>query len=488
MQPSYLRDLATLEEMRARVYRRRNARLLDPCSADLPHKISVCEGGCLFPAHPSLAVAATNVLLSPGTYPSHIYPQQNTIPDFLQRVARFFSQECQIPDLYAQNVTFATGISQLFDAFIAACTEPGDIILAPESYYHGFVAWPHKWGVSHLGVPTRLENGFKLTAADLDAWFLANPERSAKVKALLLTSPTTAGAVYTRAELEALAEVVACRQLLVFVDEVFRDTVFSDAEMVSLAAIPAAAPYCVTAHSGAKGRSAANFRIGWACGPADLIGKMQKICDQTVTEYPFMLQSIGQAILDLPADFLQSAKNEWALRAMRVRHRLALANARLRRRLGLAFDLIEMPLVPQASHSLLLRMENLRGALTPKGRRIATSIDLAEYLLDPSEGGNAPGVVLSVGASKGHRELICYYAFSQTGHEYLSAVAEPLLLAYVQGFLSGQNPVFTPDYSSAIERGRKINDAAVDRIEAALGALSVAKSARFESSLPVAAE
>lgn len=490
MQKIYLDSLTQLEEMRQRVYRRRDAHLLDPADFTPPQRISVCEGGCLFPAHPSLALAANKVLLHPTKYPTHIYPQQSILPAFVERLKSFFANECGIEEKYSDNVIFASGISQLFDAFIPAVCESGDIILAPESYYHGFVAWPHKWGVSHLGVPTRLENGFKLTAADLDVWFKDNAAISHKAKAILLTSPTTAGAVYSRDELVALAGVIADRRLMVFVDEVFRDTVFADSEMVSLAAIPAAAPFCVTAHSGAKGRSAANFRIGWACGPAPVITRMQKICDQSVTEYPFILQAVAEAALNLPESLLQAARAEWALRSRRVQQQLALANARLRRRFGVARDLLELPLQPGAAHSVMLRFENLRGARTPQGRVIDTSIDLAEYLLDPQGDGSGEGVCLSVGATKGHRDLICYFAFSQTGHEYMAAASEPALKAYMASHLFGDGQAsFAPDYTQALEYGRRLNDIAVERIEQALARVALpANRLPVLAELPMAAE
>lgn len=470
LQDAYHAQLHLLEQARARLYRKCDTSLLDTVNFQMPKTISAFEGGCLFPAHPSLAVAANNVLLDTSAYPSQVYPQNNVLDELVLKIRGHFHKNHSIPLDIARNVTFGMGVSHLLDAFVSSVCSPGKIILAPESYYHAFVSWPEKWNVSHIKVGTDKKNSYKLLAADLDRWFEENAPLSPDVGALLLTNPTTTGEIYTRTELQELAEVISRRGIFTFVDEIYRDTEYGQNRTVSLASLNGMADYCVTCASGSKNRSAANFRFGWGCGPDAIIRKMNKYFDVSITDFSWMMQRMGCAILNTPQAYIEAARAEHALRAKLLKNGFQLLNENLKHHFGIDYDIVEIPVHPEAGFCLLLRMEGLRNAELPNGDKIKNSLDLAEYLAFPANyGTDLKGVCLSVGSTRGHDDIICYFAFAQSGHEFLSAAAAPHVSNYVQNHVFGdKSTVFNPDYAEALQHGRLINNEAVHRIEAAI--------------------
>lgn len=436
----------------------------------MPETISAFEGGCLFPAHPCLAVTANKVLLNPEAYPAQVYPQNNMLDELILEVEKYFRENCSIPAEITKNVTFGMGVSHLLDAFTSSVCKPGEIILAPESYYHAFLSWPKKWNVSHVKVTTSSKNSYKLTADDLDKWFEDNRAISAGVKALLLTSPTTTGEIYTQDELRSLAKIISKRKIFVFVDEIYKETEYGSDKTISLASMDGMRDYCVTCVSGSKNRSAANFRLGWGCGPDLIIKKMNKYFDVSITDFSWMIQKVGCSILNVPQVYIDAARAENVIRSGRLIKAIRHMNDNLKRHFNIGYDIVEMPVRPSAGFFLLLNMEKLRNARLPNGSFVESALSLAEYLSFPANYGlDLKGVCLSTGATRGHDGIIFYFGFAQTGHEFMSAAAAPHIEAYVKNHVFGdKSAIFDPDFSEAIEQGRLINDEAVRRMEAAL--------------------
>ncbi len=107
-------------------------------------------------------------------------------------------------------------------------------------------------------------------ALDIDALRRAVTPRT---RALMLNSPhNPTGTVLSRAELAAIAEIAAAADLLVITDEVYEHLVFDKHRHIPLAGLDAMAGRTVTISSAAKMFNCTGWKIGWACGPADLIG------------------------------------------------------------------------------------------------------------------------------------------------------------------------------------------------------------------------
>ena len=169
------------------------------------------------------------------------------------------------------QIIIAVGVSEAMDIAFRAVINPGDEIIYHEPCYVSYapgIALAH--GVP-VAVSCRAENGFAVTAEAIER---AITPRS---KVLVLNFPTTpTGGTMTRAELLKIAEVVRRHNLLVITDEIYSELTF-EGEHTSLASLPGMIERTIFLHGFSKAYAMTGFRIGYACGPADIIDAMMKI-------------------------------------------------------------------------------------------------------------------------------------------------------------------------------------------------------------------
>jgi aminotransferase len=122
-----------------------------------------------------------------------------------------------------------------------------------------------------VAVSCQAENGFAVTAEAIEKVI------TSKSKVLVLNFPTNpTGGTMTREELLKIAEVVKRHNLLVFTDEIYSELTF-EGEHTSIASLPGMAERTVFLHGFSKAYAMTGFRIGYACGPVEIIEAMMKI-------------------------------------------------------------------------------------------------------------------------------------------------------------------------------------------------------------------
>lgn len=170
-----------------------------------------------------------------------------------------------------KQVLITVGVSEALDIALRALINPGDEIIYHEPCYVSYspsIALAH--GVAKA-VSCRAEDGFAVRAEAIES---AITSRS---KVLVMNFPTNpTGGTLTRAELERIAEVVLRHNLLVISDEVYADLTF-EGEHVSIASLPGMLERTVFLHGFSKAYAMTGFRIGYACGPAEIIEAMMRI-------------------------------------------------------------------------------------------------------------------------------------------------------------------------------------------------------------------
>ncbi|MFI5780237.1 pyridoxal phosphate-dependent aminotransferase [Nocardia sp. NPDC051570] len=165
------------------------------------------------------------------------------------------------------QVLVTVGATEAIAASILGLVEPGDEVVLIEPYYDSYAA-----AVALAGAARRTArlvpdgDGFAL---DLDSLRAAI---GPKTRMLLLNSPhNPTGAVLSRADLTAIAELAAEHDLIVVSDEVYEHLTFDGHEHISIATLPGMSERTVVISSAAKTFSVTGWKIGWACGPAPLI-------------------------------------------------------------------------------------------------------------------------------------------------------------------------------------------------------------------------
>jgi len=187
-------------------------------------------------------------------------------------VARMFGAEYNPDD----EVLITVGVSEALDLALRALLNPGDEVLYHEPCYVSYratILFAH--GVP-VEVETRAENGFRLTRAMLEA------KATPRTKVLMLNFPNNpTGAVMSRADLEDIAAFARERDLIVITDEIYGELTY-DAPHTSIVSLPGLRDRTIFLHGFSKAWAMTGFRLGYACGPAELIEAMMKIHQYTM--------------------------------------------------------------------------------------------------------------------------------------------------------------------------------------------------------------
>lgn len=175
---------------------------------------------------------------------------------------------------YEMNeVIVSTGAKTSLYLLIQALINDDEEVIIPAPYW---VTYPQAVVLAKgkpVIIPTKEENGFLLTPEDLKSAI------SPATKALILNNPSNpTGAAYSRAQLEALAEVIRGEDLYVIADEIYAKLIFDGFEFVSFASLSKDIKARTILISGvSKSYSMTGWRIGFALGPAEIINAMAKI-------------------------------------------------------------------------------------------------------------------------------------------------------------------------------------------------------------------
>ncbi|GAB4083924.1 pyridoxal phosphate-dependent aminotransferase [Myceligenerans cantabricum] len=171
------------------------------------------------------------------------------------------------------EVIVSTGATEGIAASILALVSPGDEVLTLEPFYDVHAACIALAGATHVTAPVLPRDGaFRLDVAALRA--AASP----RTRMIVLNTPhNPTGAVLSPAELEAVAAVAREHDAVVVTDEVYEHLVFDDARHVPVATLPGMRERTLTVSSSGKTFSFTGWKIGWVCGPADLITAVRTV-------------------------------------------------------------------------------------------------------------------------------------------------------------------------------------------------------------------
>jgi len=162
----------------------------------------------------------------------------------------------------AQNALFAAALCLL---------DSGDEVIAPEPMYVTYEAVIGASGARLVVIPSPREKGFHFDPAALQAAVNGN------TRAILLNTPNNpTGAVLTRAELEAVAEICRKHDLWLISDEVYASLTFENPH-VSPSGLPGMAERTVTVSSLSKSHAMTGWRVGWTVSPVELVGHLENL-------------------------------------------------------------------------------------------------------------------------------------------------------------------------------------------------------------------
>jgi aspartate aminotransferase len=219
----------------------------------------------------------------------------------------------------ADQVVVSSGAKHSIHNALAATVGPGDEVIIPTPYWVSYSDLVQMTGASFVLVPTTLASGFKMTPAQLKS---ALTPRS---KLLMLNSPNNpTGTVYSRRELEALAEVVLETSLAVISDEIYEKLIYGDARATCFAGLrPELAERTITISGASKTFSMTGWRMGWTLGPAHVLKAMGNVQSQEIGCPSSVGQYATLAALEGEQDCVEKMRREYESRRDLVCQRLS---------------------------------------------------------------------------------------------------------------------------------------------------------------------
>jgi len=199
------------------------------------------------------------------------YTSNAGTPELRQEIVNYLSRKFGLTYSPDNQVLITVGGSEAVDLALRALLMPGDEVLIPEPCYVSYIPCTLFAGGTPVIIQTKGENAFKLTPEQLRA------KITSRSKVLMLNYPNNpTGATMTRAELEAVAEVVMEHDLVVLSDEIYGELNYED-ESVCFAALPGMQERTIVLNGFSKAFAMTGWRVGYAAGDPELIGAMHRI-------------------------------------------------------------------------------------------------------------------------------------------------------------------------------------------------------------------
>ncbi|CUW42800.1 class I aminotransferase [Brucella vulpis] len=306
------------------------------------------------------------------------YTPVSGIPQLRQAIVSKFKRENGLDYKPEQTIVGTGGKQILFNAFMATLN-PGDEVIIPAPYWVSYPEMVAINGGTPVFVDTKIEDNFKLTAADLEKAI------TPKTKWLIFNSPSNpTGAAYTQAELKSLTDVLVRHpHVWILTDDMYEHLVYGDFVFTTPAQVePSLYDRTLTMNGVSKAYAMTGWRIGYAAGPIELIKAMDMIQGQQTSGACSIAQWAAVEALNGTQDFIPANKKIFQARRDLVVSMLNQATG------------LQCP-TPEGAFYVYPSCAGLIGKKTEAGKVIETDKDFVTELLE------AEGVAVVHGSAFG---------------------------------------------------------------------------------------
>lgn len=198
-----------------------------------------------------------------------------------EEIAKFLARNYSVEYTPESEILVTVGGSEAIDICLRCLLNPGDEVLIPEPSFVCYVPITQMAGGVPVIIETKPENGFRLTAEELEE------KITDKTKVLILPFPNNpTGAVMRKADLEKIAEVVERHNLLVLSDEIYASLTYGDERHTAFSSLPGMKERTVLVNGFSKSHSMTGWRMGYAAGPKEIISLMTKLHQFAIMSAP----------------------------------------------------------------------------------------------------------------------------------------------------------------------------------------------------------
>lgn len=213
------------------------------------------------------------------------YTSNSGLKDLRIEISNYIKRTQKISYNPDNEILVTVGGSEAIDIGLRAILNHGDEVIIPQPSYVSYEPCTILAGGTPVIIELKAENGFRLTPAELLGAI------TDKTKILILPYPNNpTGAVMEKKDLEAIAKIAVEKDILVMSDEIYSALTYNG-EHVSIASLPGMKERTILINGFSKAYAMTGWRLGYACGPAEILKQMTKIhqfaimCAPTISQY-----------------------------------------------------------------------------------------------------------------------------------------------------------------------------------------------------------
>lgn len=234
--------------------------------------------------------AAINSLLDGETQ----YTANRGLLSLRKEISFYLENRFGLPYDPEKEILVTVGASEAIDVALRAMVSPGDEVLIPEPSYVSYAPSVIFAGGVPVRVTTLEEDDFRLKPEHLEAAV------TEKARLLILPYPNNpTGGIMEKADLEALVPFVEKHDLMVISDEIYAELIYDGKTHTSFGTLPGMLPRTVTINGFSKAFAMTGWRVGYACGPQEIISVLNKIHQYGIMCAPRMGQVAAEEALRL---------------------------------------------------------------------------------------------------------------------------------------------------------------------------------------------
>ena len=329
-----------------------------------------------FPTPDYIVAAAVEAARQPA---SHHYSAVQGLQPLREAVAAKTARDSGLTVTPAQVLITNGGKQAIANTFLTLL-DPGDEVIVPAPYWVTFPEAVALAGGVPVPILTTVAGGFRATVEQLEE------VRTPRTKAILFVSPSNpTGAIYSRAEVEAIGRYAVERGLWVVTDEMYEHFVYGGRDAPSMpVVVPELADRCVVINAVSKAFAMTGWRVGWLIAPADVAAAATNLQSHTTSNVSNLSQAAALAALTGSLDFTATMRAAFDGRRRKMHELLAAIPG---------VTCVE----PEGAFYAFPSFEGVLGR-DIGGRRPQTTLELAEVLLEeaavaivPGEAFGAPG-------------------------------------------------------------------------------------------------
>ena len=213
------------------------------------------------------------------------YTSNSGLKELREEICNYLDRRYQVSYDWHHETIVTVGGSEGIDIAMRAMLDPGDEVLIPQPSYVSYEPCAILAGGKPVIIELKAENEFRLTPEELLEYI------TDKTKILVLPYPNNpTGAIMERADLEKIAEIVMEKDIFVLSDEIYSELSYKG-DHVTIASIPGMKERTILINGFSKAYAMTGWRLGYACGPREIIEQMTKIhqfaimCAPTTSQY-----------------------------------------------------------------------------------------------------------------------------------------------------------------------------------------------------------